>query len=422
MLYLRWLETSRRYGKRPAIFGNGQVVSFADLAGRAASAPAAEGPVIARSGGPDFFVEVLRGWRDGQAVIPVERDGSDPILAKSPPAGTALVKYTPGATGIPRGIFFNAPQVVADCDRLVRAMALSPAAPNLAVISLAHSYGFSSVVLPLLLHGVPVHLVPVPFPKALEEAFRAHDRVVLPAVPSMWRAWHRSGVLASAPISLAVSAGAPLSLELEHEMFNRSKLKLRNFYGASECGGISFDRTEVPRTSASDVGTLLDGVRTSVGAGGRIVVESDSVACGYDISRDDDRLGDGTYLTRDIGEVDDVGHLHLAGSACGAINVAGRKVSPAKVEAALQATGLVERVRVIGIPSANPERHEEIAVLYQSRDGVMVDELKRAASGHLRNWEMPRHWRAAPGWWSLDPVALRRAFRGDAGFCDLSDR
>ncbi len=399
MPYLRWLETSRRHATRPAIFDGDRVFTFADLAAAVSLAPTATGPVIARSGSMDFFVEILRAWRDGQAVIPVEREAPEPVLHRPPPVGTCLVKYTPGASGIPRGIFLNAAQVVADGHRLVAAMELSPATPNLAVISPAHSYGFSNLVLPLVLHGVPIHLAPVPFPRVIEEIFRSHPALVVPAVPSIWRAWHRAGILKGAPISLALSAGAPLALALETEVFAAAGLKIHNFYGASECGGISLDTSMAPRESADDVGTPLPGVKIGTRPDGRLLVTSDAVAIGYDAPRADDVLGSGSYLTRDLGFLDAAGKIHLTGTLGSAINVAGRKVSPAKVEAAILATGLVHRVKVFGIPSSDPERFEEISALVELKPVVALADLKSATAGKLQNWEFPRHWKSDPGLW-----------------------
>ena len=370
-------------------------MTFSELNAAVAAAPVVDGPVVARSGGWEFFVDVLRAWRDGQPVIPVERDAAEPMLAISPPPGTCLVKYTPGASGIPRGIFLNDSQVVADGDRIAAAMQLTPATPNLAVISLAHSYGFSNVLLPLVLHGVPVQLAPVPFPRVIEELFQRHRSLVVAAVPAMWRAWHRAGILVGAPVRLAISAGAPLSLELEHDVFRAATLKIHNFYGASECGGISYDATDVPRKSADDVGTPLPGVTVAPAADGRLLVTSSSVAIGYDAPRPDDILGNGSYLTRDIGFFDNSGELRLTGTVGGAINVAGRKVSPTKVEAGLLATGLVRAVTVAGVPSRDPERGGEIAATVTLVAEVTLDALKSAASSHLQPWEMPRHWRVA---------------------------
>jgi long-chain acyl-CoA synthetase len=397
MLYLRWLETSRRFGDRPAIFEGDHVITFSELLSAANNRPKATSPVVARSGSIDFFVEILRAWRDDQAVIPVERDAPEPVLQRPPVEGTRLVKYTPGASGIPRGIFLNDSQLIADADRIVSAMSLAPDVPNLGVISLAHSYGFSNIVLPLLLHGVPVHLAPVPFPRVIEEIFRKHAAIVVSAVPSMWRAWHRGGILTGAPIQLALSAGAPLSLALENDVFAASGLKIHNFYGASECGAISWDATSEPRSSADDVGTPLPGVEISVTPGCRIVVKSESVACGYDAPRSDDRLGDGEYHTRDLGFLDEAGRLHLTGTLGGAINVAGRKVSPSKVEAAILSTGLVQRVLVFGVASSDPERFEEISADVELIPGASLDALKQSATNVLQNWELPRHWKCLSG-------------------------
>jgi acyl-coenzyme A synthetase/AMP-(fatty) acid ligase len=393
MLYLRWLETSRHFASQPAIFDGGNSVTFSELAAAVERRERAVGPVIARTGDVGFFVEILRAWRDGQAVVPVERDAPEPVLKASPSADIRLVKYTPGAAGVPRGIFLNAPQIMADAAQLVSVMNLATEVPNLAVVSVAHSYGFSSVVLPLLLHGVPARFVPVPFPRVVEESLKQHPAMVVPAVPSMWRAWHRSGILRHAPIRLAISAGAPLALALEREVFADAGLKIHNFYGASECGGIAYDASATPRESATLLGTPIPGVGVEIDAEGRIVVRSAAVADCYDEPRDDDQIGGGVYRTRDLGIIDSNGDLHLIGTTGGAINVAGRKVSPAKVEAAIRSTGLVAKVKVFGIPSSDPERFEEIAAEVELRPGIRLDELKSAAAACLQSWEIPRHWK-----------------------------
>lgn len=408
MLYLRWKETSRRHASRTAIFDGGRGISFRELAEKVEEGPEPEDLAVVRTGGAAFFAGILRGWREGKVVLPMEKGAPPAVLKSSPPAGACLVKYTPGASGVPRAIFFDDARLEADGDRLYHAMGMTPEVPNVAVISLAHSYGFSNVVLPLVLHGVPVILVEAPFPRVVEEACRAHRAVSIPAVPSIWRAWLRAGVLKDLPLKMAISAGAPLSLELERDIFTTAGVKVHNFYGASECGGISFDASAVPRADAGDVGTVLSGVKLDVAANGRLLVESDAVALNYDESRSDDLLEGGRYLTRDVGSVDEDGRVTLSGNTGGAINVSGRKVSPAKVEAALMAGGRLARVRVFGIRSADPERFEEIAAIHELKAGVSLEEMKLAAAGRLEPWEMPRHWHDGSGLWEL-PVSVLKS-------------
>lgn len=415
MLYPLWLQTAERHARDTAVHdaATGEPVSFADLARRAAALPRATAPVIARSGDLAFLLDVLRAWRDHQPVIPVERDRPAPCLPRDLPAETVLIKHTPGATGIPRGILFAAPQLVAEAARLVTAMDMRPDRPNLAVISLAHSYGFSNLVLPLLLHGIPLHALPVPFPQAVAKAFAAHHSLTLPAVPSMWRAWHRSGILQQAPVANAFSAGAPLPLDLELAVFQTTGIKIRNFYGTSESGGISLDLSDTPRADPADCGTPLDGVGVSIHESGRLLVASNAVGLAYDEPRAGDLLEGGRFLTHDLAEIDTNGRIRLLGSAGAAINVAGRKISPSRVEGALTLTGLARRARVLGIPSQDPDRVEEIAALVDLAPAATLADLKQAASAALAAWELPRHWlvNPAPDAWSLPLPETRHLFR-----------
>jgi len=108
-------------------------------------------------------------------------------------------------------------------------------------------------------------------------------------------------------------------------------------------------------------------------------------------------LENGIYQTRDYGFLDPGGRLHLTGTSGAAINVAGRKISPSKLEAALFSTGLVRRVKVRGIASSDAERFEEILAEVEMQPGITLEELKRSALSVLQNWEVPRHWELANG-------------------------
>ena len=395
MLYPRWQTIARRHAAAVAVFHDGRAHTFAELAAAAETAPRTDGAVTARADGPGFFVEILRAWRDGQAAVPVEKNAAAPVLARRPPDHVALVKHTPGAAGVPRGIFFTAAAVADEADRIVAAMELTSESPNLAVISLAHSYGFGNIVLPLLLHGVPVHWLDVPFPRIVESALANHPPLTIAAVPSIWRAWHRSGILAGTPIRLAISAGSPLPTDLEQAVHQASGHKIHNLYGTSETGAISWDETDTPREHATDAGVPLPGVSITIDASHRIGVASAALACGYDSDRPGDTLADGTHLTRDLGHLDaSTGRLHLDGTLAGAINVAGRKVSPEKVRRALLATGLLADARIEPAASTDPDRHQEILARLTWKPGVTADleVLKKKLGGELAPWEIPRQW------------------------------
>ena len=60
---------------------------------------------------------------------------------------------------------------------------------------MAYSYGFSNLVLPLLLHGIPLFLAPAPLPEILRGAAKAHWNLTVAGVPALWHAWHKAGVI-----------------------------------------------------------------------------------------------------------------------------------------------------------------------------------------------------------------------------------
>src|SRR5204863_8752858 len=110
----------------------------------------------------------------------------------------------------PRLVAFTAAQLVADAQNIIATMGLKPEWPNLGVISLAHSYGFSNLMLPLLLHGIPLILVGSALPEAVRRAAATEEAITLAAVPALWSRWHEVDSI-PAHVTLAISAGAPLS-------------------------------------------------------------------------------------------------------------------------------------------------------------------------------------------------------------------
>ena len=154
MLDLRWRQTVASSPHAGALrdTATGRVWTFAELEAEADSVRIDDGSglvhPIGRSVG--FILALLRAWRAGRPVCPLE-PGQPPPVVPPPPAGIAHLKLTSGTTGAPRCVAFTAGQLAADADAIVATMGLSPEQPDLGVVSLAHSYGFSNLVLPLLL-------------------------------------------------------------------------------------------------------------------------------------------------------------------------------------------------------------------------------------------------------------------------------
>lgn len=405
MLFDLWLETAARFGDHDALVDviRGTRVTFGEIAKRLAEQPAlARGEIALAStteGLLSFVVQTLRAWRDGAVFCPFESQAPNVTLLDGLPEGIAHVKSTSGSTGEARFVLFREEQLLADVRNIMSTMGFDPKRPNLGVISAAHSYGFSHLVLPLLTTGMPLWHVPNPLPESMRAAFATGEHFFLPAVPAMWRAWHMAGVLKGAPILRAMSAGAPLPLELEQQVFTESGLKIHNFYGASECGGIAYDATEVPRTDAANVGTALHNVTLTTNDEGCMVITSAAVGVGYwPAAEVESAIANGSVTAPDLAEINESG-VRLIGRKSDTINVAGRKVSPSEIEHALLAIPHVRHCVVFGVPSADTSRVEDIVACVSGDDSLDSSALAKTLSQKLPVWQLPRRW------WITDALA-----------------
>jgi acyl-coenzyme A synthetase/AMP-(fatty) acid ligase len=257
------------------------------------------------------------------------------------------------------------------------------------LISLAYSYGFSSLVLPLLLHGVPLILVPSPLPLALRCAAHAHENLTVAGVPALWHAWHKAGAILR-NVRLAISAGAPLPLSLERAVFEQHGLKIHNFYGSTECGGIAYDASESPRLEESSVGRPLKNVRVEVGGNGALRVCSRAVGKTYWPTAEP-ALDRGVFQTCDLADLED-GEILLRGRNDDHINVAGRKISPTIIEQALREHEAVAECVVFGVPSGMEDRMDLIVACVAADRPSSRDELKHFLLQKLPGWQVPREW------------------------------
>jgi acyl-CoA synthetase (AMP-forming)/AMP-acid ligase II len=417
MLYECWQRIAREFRDQLALreigarrsWTFGELAEAADAVERALAPP---GPWHHPIGsGADFVLQTLAAWRAGGIVCPLEPGGSvpTPALAASVSSGDlpdsiVHLKLTSATTGTPRLVAFTAEQLAADAAQIVSTMGLRAAWPNLGTISLAHSYGFSNLILPLLLHGIPLILLDGPWPESVRRTIAEVGDVTLPAVPALWKTWHEAGVLSSG-VRLAISAGAPLPVQLEHAVFERSGLKIHNFYGATECGGIAYDRSSVPRTDDACIGAPLDGVALAVGPSGCLEVRGAAVGAGYrpEPETGTSSLRDACFFSSDLAEIK--GELvYLRGRAGDQINVAGRKVSPEIIERELRASDEVEDCLVFGVPGGDADRGDLLVACVvakrpansnsNSKVNVKAVEglLKQFLLVRLAAWQVPREW------------------------------
>jgi O-succinylbenzoic acid--CoA ligase len=122
-----------------------------------------------------------------------------------------------------------------------------------------------------------------------------------------------------------------------------------------------------------------------IGKKGRVWIEAASLFAGYFPMR----RTPGPFGAEDCGVLDAQGRLRLLGRLDQVINTGGEKVSAAVVERQIRATGLVEGVRVIGLPDA--DWGERVAALYTGKKRA-AKKLRAALRGRLAAHAIPKVW------------------------------
>ncbi|HEY5914388.1 MAG TPA: fatty acid--CoA ligase family protein [Verrucomicrobiae bacterium] len=391
MLYESWRQICDHSRDDLALsdVASGRCWTFGQLARLAERGDPPPGGLAFPSGdSAEFVLEVLRAWRWRGAVCPLDQNQARPAVGDLP-GGVAHVKITSASTGPARLVAFTAAQLMADAANIVATMGLRREWPNLGVISLAHSYGFSNLVLPLLLHGIPLILAGSALPESVRRAARRCKAATIAGVPALWRTWLEGSAIPG-HVRLAISAGAPLALDLEREVFDRHGLKIHNFYGSSECGGIAYDGSENPRVDAACAGEPVRNVNVTIADDGCVEVRGAAVGQTY-WPESSLNLREGVFRTTDLGEIKD-GLLYLRGRATDQINVAGRKVLPEAIEAVLSSHPDVHACLAFGVPGADPQRGETIVACISGQAEATPEKLKQYALARLPAWQVPREW------------------------------
>jgi len=314
-----------------------------------------------------------------------------PDWGENPPS---LLKITSGTTAAPRAIRFRSHQLLADCNQICDTMKITGADLNFGVIPISHSYGFSNLLTPLIARGVPMVLSRDRTPRAILSDLARSNATVFPGMPVFYQAFCEMDYVPALPkLRLCISAGAPLPRTVAKKFREKFNLPIHSFYGSSECGGICYDR-ETTNEVEGFVGQPMAGVGIELlepnASACQVQVRSAAVGDGYFPEPDEEKLGDGAFVPDDLLARDDSG-FKIVGRISDVINVAGKKVNPAEVEAHLLRFTGVRQAIVFGRPAgAGALRNEEVAACVAGSRHLTEEGLLRFCRTALSAWQVPK--------------------------------
>ena len=319
------------------------------------------------------------------------------VLDESAADDDAMLCYTSGTTGVPKGARLSHGNVLASPAALRIAWRWEPDDRLVLALPLFHMHGVGVGLHGTLLTGASAFLLPRFDPDVVLDAAREHRASLFFGVPTMYERLVRSPrVNELAALRLCVSGSAPLPAELFAQIRSATGMDVLERYGMTETlmtVSNPYDGERRPGT----VGFPLPGVDLRLADDGEIFVRGPNVFSGYwerpEANADafiDDVEGDGDpwFRTGDVGAYDDDGYLRIVGRTKELIISGGFNVYPREVEDVLRGYSGIVDVAVVGTPS---EEWGEVVTAVVVADGALdTDALLAAAAADLAPYKRPR--------------------------------
>jgi long-chain acyl-CoA synthetase len=358
--------------------GASAVLAWSELAG--------EAPDDAIVVDPATFDGLLAGHDPRPEVV--DRDDSD----------TAVILYTSGTTGTPKGAELTHRNL--RCNVQVNVDMVGPPSfeVTLGALPLFHSFGQTCAMNATISHGGTLTLLPRFDPAKALQIIARDGATLFQGVPTMYSAMlHSEGEFDSSSLLTCVSGGASMPVEIMRAFEARFGGVILEGYGLSETSPTaSFNRSRTERKPGS-IGTPIPGVEMMLAdesdGVGEIAIRGHCVMKGY-WQRPDATAeaidADGWFHSGDLGTVDDDGYYFIVDRKKDMIIRGGYNVYPREIEELLYEHPAVREVAVVGVPDDHLGEEVGAAIALKPGAEASPDELRDFVKERLAAYKYPR--------------------------------
>ncbi len=372
--------------------------------------PAMDG--AARAGGVDVYVVASGGVPEGalpfEALLASEDRG---LLHPTSSDDTAVLLYTSGTTGRPKGAELTHFQLYMNCTTAGSLFGVLPDDVSVAVLPLFHVFGLSSVLDVAVRFGGSLVLVPRFEASAIIDAIERHRATIFSGVPTMYFALLREDTSGRdlGTLRAAISGGASIPGEVIRAFEAKFPgVVILEGYGLSETASTTTFNVSADERKVLSIGKPIwgvevriadaDGREVPVGEVGEILVRGHNVMKGY-YKRPEataETLVDGWLHTGDLGRRDEDGYVFVVDRLKDLVIRGGYNVYPREVEEVLYEHPHVVEAAVLGRP--DERLGEEVVAFVAITEGVVVEEgeIVEFCRERLAAYKYPRAVRILP--------------------------
>ncbi|GAA1040690.1 long-chain fatty acid--CoA ligase [Virgisporangium ochraceum] len=367
------------------------------------------GKAAAEAGVPDVFV--VGTPEDGTVMTPFAEllapTGPSRPLAAREPVDTAVVVFTSGTTGRPKGAELTHFQLYMNADVPGRLFDVRPDDVVLAALPLFHIFGLSSVLDVCVRFGCTMSLVPRFDAGVALEAIQRDGVTIFDGVPTMFIALLDHPDLDrfdTSSLRVAVSGGAAIPAHVLDAFEARFGVAILEGYGLTETAATATFNTGVDDRRAYSVGRPIWGTDTEIRDDrgnrlppgrdhvGELVTRGFHVMKGY-LNQPEataEAFTDGWFHTGDLGYVDEDGFFFIVDRKTDLIIRGGYNVYPREVEEVLYSHPAVAQAAVVGIPHVRLGEEVKAFVALKPGESVAAEDLVAYCRDRMAAYKYPR--------------------------------
>jgi long-chain acyl-CoA synthetase len=316
---------------------------------------------------------------------------------------TAVILYTSGTTGNPKGVLLTHKNLTSNAQNSVKHNELERGT-TLGVLPLAHVYGLTISNICLLM-GSSIVIFSNFDTREVFKAIEKYEVKNFSAVPAMIHAlvsYPHADHYNTSSLESVSSGSAPLPVALLHAFEKKFGAKVYEGYGLSEAAPIVTAHKNGIEIKPGSVGIPIPGVEVKIvddngneapcGEAGELCVRGENVTPGYYQNVEESRkvLIDSWLHTGDLARMDDEGYVYIVDRKKDLIIRGGFNVYPRDIEEILNTHETVSEVAVVGVP--DEKMGEEMVACVVVKPGAIVseEELIGFCQEHLAKNKTPR--------------------------------
>ncbi|ATW27857.1 AMP-binding protein [Candidatus Formimonas warabiya] len=323
------------------------------------------------------------------------------------PEDTALILFTSGTTGEPKGAMLSHANILINTRALARHLAFTEADRLCLPLPLFHAYGMCMSMLGAYI-GTACIVYEQYYVNEILQTIQESRAVVLCGTPTMFIGWLevlenlKEGM---SSLTKAVSAGASLYAETANRILEKTAIKeIWNLLGMTETLLISGDRTtHVQGTEYISVGSPLEGVEVKImdvagarelpaGEMGELLVKGPGNMKGYYHKPEATAKAintEGWYHSGDLAVIDKEGNISIVGRIKEMLIRGGENIFPREIEEYLMTNPKVKEAQVVGIPSEYYGEEPVAFVILKENETTTQIELKKYCKERIAYFKVP---------------------------------